>query len=171
MFAGSMLTRWWFQFFSIFTPWGRWTQFDKHMVQRGWWTNHQLVKLRGSSWQFHFFTFWLPGECLQTVVAVRSPPALCSFRILNSSGKMAQDVAGFVRWMSLTWGKISKIVDWLQMMGFMLFLVVFQGDLGLIYISDNQTFQRTCSTLTIQKVLFCSMIPWDDDLVYQHWFP
>ena len=36
--------RWWFQIFFIFTPiWGRWTQLDEHIFQRGW--NHQLGRV------------------------------------------------------------------------------------------------------------------------------
>ena len=34
--------RWWCQLFFMFTPiWRRWTQFDEHIFQRGWF-NHQL---------------------------------------------------------------------------------------------------------------------------------
>ena len=39
------LPRWWFQIFFIFTPiWGRWTLFDEHIFQMGWF-NHQPVAI------------------------------------------------------------------------------------------------------------------------------
>ena len=42
---GPNTTGWWFQIFFIFTPtWGRWTHFDEHIFQRGWF-NHQLDKI------------------------------------------------------------------------------------------------------------------------------
>ena len=38
------LTRWWFQTFFLCTPiWGRWSHFDEHIFQMGWF-NHQPVK-------------------------------------------------------------------------------------------------------------------------------
>ena len=104
MFSGSVLTRWWFPIFSIFTPWGRWTQFDEHMFQSGWF-NHQLVKLRGSRWQFHFFTFltagWTSSDCCSCEVS--SSPALAASSI--HPGKWCR-MLGF-RWMSLSWGSLQ----------------------------------------------------------------
>ena len=47
----STRTRWWFQIFFIFTPiWGRWTQFDEHTFQMGWF-NHQPENDIGSKIQ------------------------------------------------------------------------------------------------------------------------
>ena len=47
-----LIAGWWFQIFFIFTPicpiWGRWTQFDEHIFQMGWF-NHQLDKVFNST--------------------------------------------------------------------------------------------------------------------------
>ena len=41
----TTLYRWCFQIFFIFTPknWGRWTHFEEHIFQMGWF-NHQLIR-------------------------------------------------------------------------------------------------------------------------------
>ena len=41
--TGILYSRWCFQIFFMFIPtWGRWTHFDEHIFQMGWF-NHQLV--------------------------------------------------------------------------------------------------------------------------------
>ena len=52
-FCKLAFSRWWFQIFFIITPtiWGRWTHFDEHIFQRGWF-NHLVF------WPQHF---WSPS--------------------------------------------------------------------------------------------------------------
>ena len=52
------ITGWWFQMFFIFSPiWGRWTRFDEHIVQRGWFNHETRLEL---SW--FFSSFWVYSQ-------------------------------------------------------------------------------------------------------------
>ena len=93
VFAWNILARWWSQIFFIFTPiWGRWTHFDEHIFQMGWF-NHQPAC--HSHWFFHgwFFSYFSQGpkhnnflEKVQRVVEQDDRP-FCSG---NSTGGASQ---------------------------------------------------------------------------------
>ena len=67
MYTHTIITRWWqLKYCFIFTTiWGRWTHFDEHIFQRGWF-NHQLDNLLSSIYIIYLYYIILLRYCTRT---------------------------------------------------------------------------------------------------------